>query len=59
MPDCEYFEELCSMALDGELSRAQKRELDAHLAECPCLRGLHGGFEAHAHRVGRRQRAAA
>ena len=35
MPDCEYFEELCSMALDGELSRAQKRELDAHLAECP------------------------
>lgn len=35
MPDCEYFEELCSMALDGELNRAQKRELDAHLAECP------------------------
>ena len=35
MPDCEYFEELCLMALDGELSRAQKRELDAHLAECP------------------------
>lgn len=35
MPDCEYFENLCSANLDGELSRAQKRELDAHLAECP------------------------
>lgn len=35
MPDCEYFEELCSASLDGELTRAQKRELDKHLAECP------------------------
>lgn len=35
MPNCEYFEELCSASLDGELTRAQKRELDAHLAECP------------------------
>mgnify|MGYP001623365510 CR=1 FL=1 len=35
MPNCEYFEELCSSSLDGELTRAQKRELEAHLAECP------------------------
>lgn len=35
MPDCEYFEELCSLSLDGALTRAEKRELDAHLAECP------------------------
>lgn len=35
MPNCEYFEELCSASLDGKLTRAQKRELDAHLAECP------------------------
>ena len=35
MPDCEYFEELCSLSLDGSLTRAEKRELDAHLAECP------------------------
>lgn len=35
MPDCKYFEELCSASLDGELTRAEKRELDKHLAECP------------------------
>lgn len=35
MPNCEYFEELCSASLDGELTRVQKRELDTHLAACP------------------------
>ena len=35
MPNCEYYQALCSASLDGELTRAQKRELDAHLATCP------------------------
>lgn len=35
MPNCKHFEGLCSASLDGELTRAQKRELEAHLAQCP------------------------
>lgn len=35
MPDCTYFEELCSVSLDGELTRMEKRALEEHLAVCP------------------------
>lgn len=35
MHDCKHFEELCSASIDGELTHAQKRELDAHLKDCP------------------------
>lgn len=38
MPDCIYFENLCSASVDGTLSRAEKKELEAHLAECPACR---------------------
>ena len=38
MPDCERYEELCSCALDGALTKNEKRELEAHLAECPACR---------------------
>jgi anti-sigma factor RsiW len=32
---CERIEELLSAYLEGELSEAEKREVDAHLAGCP------------------------
>lgn len=38
MPDCIYFENLCSASVDGTLTRAEKKELEAHLAECPACR---------------------
>lgn len=34
MSDCKRYEELCSLSLDSALSRAEKRELGAHLNEC-------------------------
>lgn len=38
MPDCTKYEELCSAYVDHALSRAEKQELEAHLAECPDCR---------------------
>ena len=35
MTDCTKYEDLCSALLDGEISREEKRALEAHLAECP------------------------
>lgn len=41
--DCEYFEELMSAALDGELSQDEQQKLDAHLSGCSHCAAL---FEA-------------
>lgn len=38
MPDCTRYEELCSASLDNALSKEEKQELEAHLAECPACR---------------------
>ena len=38
MPDCIYFENLCSASVDGTLTRAEKKELEAHLETCPACR---------------------
>lgn len=35
---CEYYEELCSAAIDHALTPAEQKELDAHLAACPSCR---------------------
>lgn len=35
MNQCEKYEELCSVYLDGELTAAEQTELEAHLAACP------------------------
>lgn len=35
MQDCAYYEDLCSLALDDELTAAEQAELHAHLAVCP------------------------
>jgi hypothetical protein len=37
---CERIEELLSAYLEGELSGAERREVDAHLAGCPACAGL-------------------
>lgn len=37
---CERIEELLSAYLEGELSDAGRREVDAHLAGCPACAGL-------------------
>lgn len=51
MVSCDEMTELLSAALDGELSPAEQRELEDHLAHCPACRELaaalgdvHGGF---------------
>lgn len=38
MPDCIYFENLCSASVDGTLTRTEKKELEAHLKTCPACR---------------------
>lgn len=35
MTDCSKYEELCSLLMDGKISREDRRALEAHLAECP------------------------
>lgn len=40
--NCEYFRELISGRLDGELSPDEERQLDEHLNECPSCRELAG-----------------
>jgi len=37
---CERFEELLSAYLEGEISPADKLEMEAHLAACPACAGL-------------------
>ncbi|MDR3277673.1 MAG: zf-HC2 domain-containing protein [Oscillospiraceae bacterium] len=38
--DCEKYEELISGQLDGELTESERRELEAHLRDCPACRAL-------------------
>ena len=38
--DCEAALILISAALDGELTEAERQELEAHLAQCPECRAL-------------------
>ena len=38
MPDCIHYEDLCSAAVDGTLTREEKKELEAHLKTCPACR---------------------
>lgn len=40
MADCARYVELLSARLDGELTPAEERELEAHLAVCPACRAL-------------------
>jgi anti-sigma factor RsiW len=43
---CERFEKLLSAYLEGELSAAEKREMDAHPASCPACAELLSFFRA-------------
>ena len=40
MASCEYYIELLSAGLDGELSQEQEQELARHLLECPYCREI-------------------
>ena len=40
MASCEYYIELLSVGLDGELSQEQEQELARHLLECPYCREI-------------------
>ena len=46
MTDCEKYQELLSAMLDGELTEAEQRALEAHLAECPDCRAMYEAFAA-------------
>lgn len=46
MADHGYFEELICAELDGELTPAQREELDAHLAACPRCRSFREAMAA-------------
>lgn len=35
MSDCSKYMDLCSAMIDGEITREEKRELEAHLESCP------------------------
>jgi len=40
----EHYEELCALAVSGEVSRTDLADLRAHLETCPSCRGLAGDF---------------
>lgn len=46
MNDCIHFEDLCSAAIDGALTREEKKELDAHLKSCPACRAYYEDMRA-------------
>lgn len=46
MASCEYYIELLSVELDGQLSREQEQELAQHLLECPGCREIGSRMEA-------------
>jgi predicted anti-sigma-YlaC factor YlaD len=43
---CEYYQELLSAALDGELQRVERSELDAHLEVCAACRQFGEAIDA-------------
>lgn len=43
--DCTSHEELASAARDGELTAAERDELDTHLVDCEACRELRDGFD--------------
>ena len=44
MKDCVTYQEMISAMLDGELTSAQQRDLEEHLALCPECRAMHAAF---------------
>ena len=44
MMECEYYRELISCLVDGELSEAEEKELADHLNVCPECAALHAAF---------------
>jgi len=46
MNDCEKYQELISMMLDGELSESEAQQLREHIAECPHCRDMYDAFAA-------------
>ena len=46
MKNCEYFEELISCLIDGEITDDEKLELEKHLDECTSCRELYNTYSA-------------
>lgn len=46
MSNCEYYQELISCLIDGELGAEEERALAQHLRECESCRALHEAFAA-------------
>ena len=46
MNKCEYYQQLISLQLDGELNAAQERELAEHLRDCADCRSVDAAFRA-------------
>ena len=46
MTECEYYQQLISQRLDGELTAAQEHELAEHLSRCADCRAVDAAFRA-------------
>ena len=46
MKNCEYYEELISAALDGEITAEEDKELRAHLESCEACRSFYEAMQA-------------
>lgn len=46
MKNCEYYEELISSLIDGEITETEKLELEEHLEECTSCRELYNTYSA-------------